>query len=89
MVEIGIFFFFLSKGLTVPKIQAYVDIIKNRKQVSKRYTELQSTRKIDDKEIMKSFQDQIFVPKEIATKFTNKLFNKFIVFFSRLTRSVI
>lgn len=89
LVEIGIFFFFLSKGLIVPKIRAYLDIIKNRKQISKRYTELQNTRKIDDKEIIHYFQNEIFVPKEVSAKFTNKLFNNFITILSKSARSSI
>ncbi len=89
LVEIGIFFFFLSKGLIVPKIRAYSDIIKNRKQISKRYAELQSTRIIDDKKITHYFQNEVFVPKEVSTKLINKLFNNFITVLSKLARSVI
>lgn len=89
LVEISVFFFYLSKGIIKSKIRAYVDIIKNRKYVSSQYIKLQSKRKVSDKEIAKSFQDEIFVPKEVANYASNNLFNKFIRTLSKLCRIVI
>ena len=89
LVEIAVFFFYLSKGLLKSKIRAYTDIIKNRKLLSVRYRELQKKRKVDDKEIIKNFQSKIFVPNEVANYTTNKILNNFISMLSRISRIVV
>jgi len=89
LVEIVVFLFYLSKGLLKSKIRAYANIIKNRKLLSVRYRELQKERKVDDKEIIKKFQNEIFIPNEVANYTTNKIFNNFISMLSRISRIVI
>ncbi len=89
IVEIITFIFYLSRGMLKAKIKAYGDIIKNRSKIQSKYSELQKNRNTSDKEIIKNFQDEIFVPKEVSNNFSNKLFNKLIRFLSLLSRRII
>ena len=68
---------------------SYIDIIKNRKQIKRRYTELQRKRKIPDKEVIGNFQDKIFAPKEVSDNINNELFNKLLRTLSKMARMVI
>lgn len=88
-VEIAVFFFYLKKGMLREKIKASLDIIRNRKKISKRYHEIQNQRKISDKEIICGFSDDLTVPKEVADKKSNVLFNRIIRRLSMSTRKVI
>jgi len=89
LVEIAILVLYLSKGLLRSKIKGYIDIIKNRKRISNRYKELQRLRIVSDKEIIKNFQNEIFVPRKVANYTTNKIFNNFVSVLSRLSRVTI
>ncbi len=72
-----------------PKIMSCIDIIKNRKQIKRRYAELQKKRKIPDKEVIGNFQDEIFAPKEVSDNINNELFNKLLRTLSKMARMVI
>jgi GT2 family glycosyltransferase len=88
LVEIAVFFFYLSRGMIRSKSKAYADIIRNRKHIAKRYSELQNKRKLSDKEIIMNFQDKIFVPKAVADYTTSNPFNTLIESLSKLCRIV-
>ena len=60
------------------KLKASFDIIKNRKKINKRYYEIQAQRKLSDKEVIDGFSDDLAVPKEVANKKSNVMFNEFI-----------
>jgi hypothetical protein len=89
LVEIAMLVFYLSKGLLQSKIKGYFDIIKNTKHISKRYKELQKIRSISDKELIKNFQNEIFVPGKVVNSTINQIFNNFFSILSRLSRVVI
>jgi hypothetical protein len=89
LVEIAVFFFYWKKGLLRLKIKASFDILRNLKHIAKRYKKIQNERKISDKEIIKNFSDDLVVPKEVADKKSNQLFNNFIRDLSRITKKTI
>lgn len=89
LVEIAVFFFYLKKGMIQAKIKATLDILKNRKKINKRYHEIQSKRTLSDKDIIVSFSDELAVPKEVANKKSNIMFNRFICRLSISARKVI
>ena len=89
LVEIAVIFFYLKRGMLGLKIKASFDIIKNTRHVMQRYSHIQRERQISDKEIIMSFRDELVVPKEVANKKSNVLFNDFISKISKMTRSVI
>jgi len=86
LVEIAVTAFYTTRGMLGLKIKANLDIIRNRKTIKNRYRELQKFRKLSDHDIIKSFQDQVYVPKEVANKFSNKMFNNFIKTLSKISR---
>ena len=89
LVEIAILFFYLSKGLIKSKFKGYINIIKNRKQVSRRYKELQKKRILSDKEVIKNFQNKISIPGTVTNYTSNHLFNNFVSALSRISRVLI
>lgn len=89
MIEITVLIFYISKGLLKSKIQSYINIIKNISYILKRYRQIQSNRKIPDKDIIKIFQDEIFVPRQVTNYVNNRLFNKLLKNLSKLSRKVI
>lgn len=89
LVEIAVFFFYWQKGFLKQKIKASLDILKNLKHIQRRYQKIQRERKIPDREVIKNFSDDILVPKEVADKKSNHLFNNFIRDLSRMTRKTI
>ena len=89
VVEIAMLIFYLSKGLLRSKIKGYVEIIKNRQHISNRYKELQKIRTVSDKELIKTFKNDIFVPEKIVNHTTNKIFNSIFAVLSKLSKSII
>ena len=89
LVEIAVFFFYWQKGLLRLKIKATFDILKNFNHIRKRYQKIQSGRTVSDKEIIKNFSDDLAVPKEVADKKSNQLFNNFIKDLSKITKKSI
>jgi hypothetical protein len=89
LVEIAVFFFYWKKGMLKMKVKASLDIIKTRKILSSRYREIQSQRKVPDREVIKGFSDELAVPGEVADKKSNVIFNRFICKLSKVVRKVI
>lgn len=89
LVEIAVIVFYTARGMLKLKIKANLNILKNYKKIKNQYMELQKSRKINDQEIIKNFQDEIYVPEEVATKIRNKIFNNFIRSLSKVSRHFI
>lgn len=89
ITEIMIFFYFLSKGLIKEKIQSYGNILKNRKLIKEKYLELESKKIIRDNEIIKTFQDEMEIPEQVASFYSSNLFNKILGFLSRTSKSIL
>ena len=78
LVEIFVFIFYLKKGMLSSKIKANFNIIKNWKHINQKYNEIQKFRDVSDKVLVKSFNDEMYVPKVISTEVYNNIFNNFI-----------
>lgn len=90
LVEILVWFIYLSKGFIRSKIRAELDIARNRKHLSKKYEELESKRTVDDSELIRSFPDTIFVSKNISGNTAGSVFNSILSFLSkRAKRSIL
>jgi len=89
LVDIAIFFFYLSKGMLKQKIHASLNIMKNWNRIKETYGQIQKERNVDDKVLFDIFKDEIYVPKQVSNKESNLLFNRFISGLSRLTRNFI
>ena len=89
LVDAGVFFFYLKKGMVLEKIKATFSIIKNLKKINEKYYEIQKTRQLSDKKIVENFQDEIQVPEWILNKESNLFFNQFLKKLSKFTRKFI
>jgi GT2 family glycosyltransferase len=89
IIEIMIFFFFLSKGMIKEKIKASNDIIKNYKIIKKKFKELENKKIISDKQIIEKFSDFVEIPSDVSNSFTSSLFNKIINFLGKLVKKTI
>lgn len=78
LVEMMVWLFYLSKGFLMAKIRAELDIINNKDQIRSKYKELESKKLVPDKELIKLFPDEIFVPKNVSGKVGSKTFNSIL-----------
>ena len=57
---------------------AELDIIRNKKYISQKQQELESKKVIPDSELIGSFPDEIFVPKNVSGGFGSRIFNSLL-----------
>ena len=74
-VEFMVWMFYLSRGFFGTKIRAELDIRKNKKYILEKYQELESKKTISDSELVKTFPDEIFVPKNVSGITGSRTFN--------------
>ncbi|AJW71797.1 glycosyltransferase family 2 protein [Nitrosopumilus adriaticus] len=86
LVDIAVFFFYLSKGLLKVKISADLEILKNMKLINKKYEENQKIKEVSDNEIIQQFENQVNVPHWVVNNKTNQFFNNFLEKISKITR---
>ena len=86
IVEIMVIVFYISKGFIKMKINAYIDIIKNRKFISQKFYELESKKIVLDSDLIENFPDEILLPEVLSTNFSNKVFNFILANLSRITK---
>jgi len=89
IIEVLVFFFYLSKGFILAKIKADIDILKNWSLIKKRYNYLESKKRIKDNKIIEDFTDDIFVPRTIFKNTSRILFDKIITKLSKRIRKKI
>jgi len=85
LVDLCVWLFYLSKGFLGAKIKAELDIFRNRKFIKMRYYEIEKLKIIPDKELIKKFPDEIFVPKNVSEPIINRSFNNIL---SKLSKNV-
>ena len=85
LVDLSIWIFYISKGFLNAKIRAELDILKNKKIIENKYLELEKKKIIPDKELIKKFPDEIFVPTNVSEQSLNKKFNFLL---TRLSKKV-
>lgn len=87
--EFMIWLFYLSKGFLGTKIRAELDIRKNKKYIVEKYQELESKKIVPDSEIVKTFPDEIFVPKNVSGGFGSRIFNSLLSKLSKKAKNSI
>ena len=85
LVDLSVWLFYISKGFLNAKIRAELDILKNKKIIENKYLELEEKKIIPDKELIKKFPDEIFVPTNVSEQSLNKKFNSLL---TRLSKKV-
>tara|TARA_Y100001936_G_scaffold198335_1_gene199409 strand:- start:2354 stop:3394 length:1041 start_codon:yes stop_codon:yes gene_type:complete len=83
LVDLFVWIFYISKGFLGAKIRAELDILKNKEIIEEKYFELQSKKIIPDKELMKEFPDEIFVPTNVSEQSMNNKFNSLLTKLSK------
>lgn len=86
LIDIAVLFFYLSKGLVKMKISADLEILRNLKNINKKYKQNQRIRKVGDRELVNQYKNEVIVPKWVIKDKTNILFNRFLVVISKITR---
>lgn len=89
IINVLVWFFYLSKGFVGSKIKADLDVMKNRKHILQRYSELENKKIISDIDLIKLYPDFIFVPENVFGTVSNKLFNAVITYLSRRAKKSI
>jgi len=83
IVEIMVWFFYMTKGFFIEKIKAELEIFKNRTFISQKYAELESKKLVPDEELIKLFPDEIFVPQNVSNRLGSKMFNSILSYLSK------
>jgi hypothetical protein len=86
IVDLLVFFFYLGKGMLKAKINADLEILKNKKIIQKRYTELEKIKAVPDKVLIEKFGDTVFIPEDVSNELTGKLFNRILGSITRYTK---
>ena len=89
IIEIITFLFFLSKGMINEKIRASKDIIKDRKIIGKKHSELEKKKIISDKQIIEEFSNIIEIPSQVSSSSVSLVFNGIISFLGKITKKMI
>ena len=89
LVDLCVWLFYLSKGFLGAKIKAEMDIFRNKKSIKIRHDQLEKIKIVSDKEIIKKFPDEIFVPKNVSEPIFNQLFNNILSTLSKKVKKKI
>ena len=85
LVDLFVWFFYISKGFLGAKIKAELDIRRNKKFIETKYKELEEKKIISDERLIQEFPDEIIVPTNVSGNFMNKSFNSIL---SKLSKKV-
>ncbi len=83
IVDLFVWLFYFSKGFLGVKIKVELEIRKHKKNIEKKYHELENKKTVPDNEIIKNFPDEIFVPINVSQQSMNKTFNSILTKLSR------
>ena len=89
LVDLFVWTFYFSKGFLGAKIRAEIDIRKNKKIIDKKYHELEKKKTIPDKELIKNFPNEIFVPTNVSQESMNQTFNSILTKLSKTVKEKI
>ena len=89
LVDLFVWTFYFSKGFLGAKIRAEIDIRKNKKIIDRKYHELEKKKTIPDKELIKNFPNEIFVPTNVSQESMNHTFNSILTKLSKTVKEKI
>jgi len=89
LVDLFVWAFYFSKGFLGAKIRAEIDIRKNKKIIDRKYHELEKKKIVPDKELIKNFPNEIFVPTNVSQESMNQTFNSILTKLSRTVKDKI
>ena len=68
------------------KIQADIEIFKNKKLIHKKYEELEKRKVVSDLDLLKNFSNTIFIRDDVSKDISGKIFNKILNYLSNRAR---
>ena len=89
LVDLFVWFFYISKGFLSAKIKAELDIRRNRKFIETKYQELEKKKTVPDEKLIMEFSDEIFVPTNVSQNFMNKSLNSILLKLSKKVKKKI
>ena len=89
LVDLFVWFFYLSRGFLGAKIRAELDIRRNRKFIETKYQELEKKKTVPDEKLIMEFSDEIFVPTNVSQNFMNKSLNSILLKLSKKVKKKI
>jgi len=88
LVEFGILFYYIKKGMGLTKLRSLISIIKLLSYIQRRKKRINLTRKILDKELINDFVDGFDLPVNTVDRKTAQNVSQFIKSLSRLARKL-
>lgn len=89
VVEAGVFFFFLTKKLTITKLQSYFSLFKLRKNIKEKRKEIEKIRQISDSKVIESFVNDFCLPTITDEESNTTIFQTVIKNLSIQARKII
>jgi hypothetical protein len=86
VIDIAVFFFYLSRGIGKMKILADWELLMNLKTINQKYRSNQKIKEVNDYELIKQFKNEILIPSWIINKKLNSFFNNFLNSLAKITR---
>jgi len=87
-LEIGMFFYFLSKGFGCEKIKSFISIYKLKNEIKESKKEIQKLRIVSDKKVSEHFVDDFELPLNLVKTSLNST-DKIIKLLSKFARKII
>ena len=84
-VDFLVWLFYLSKGFLRAKIRAELDVKRNKTKIQNKYDELEKIKIVSDRDLIKQFPNEIFVPINVSQNSMNKKFNSIL---TRLSKKI-
>ena len=89
IAEIGVFFFFLGKGLALTKLNSCFSLFKLHNNITKKRDEIIKIRKLNDKEIIEYFVDDFYLRFSLPDPNISNTFHSMIRLLSNMARKMI
>tara|TARA_B110001454_G_scaffold15210_2_gene13662 strand:- start:40010 stop:41053 length:1044 start_codon:yes stop_codon:yes gene_type:complete len=86
LVDILVFFFYLSKGFVGSKIKADLDIRRNKKFIEEKYNELEKKKIISDEKLIHLFAEEIYLPENVFGNIIYRTYNSILSYLSRRSK---
>lgn len=88
-LEIGIFMYFLIKGLGLMKLKTYFSLLKLNSKISEKRKNIEKIRIYSDVHIIKKFSDEFLLPHDVIPTKNSYKINSIMIFFSDKARKLI
>jgi GT2 family glycosyltransferase len=89
ILELGIFLYFITKGMGIMKIKSYISFLKLNSKIIEKQKNVEGIRKFSDKEIIKKFSNEFILPNDVVNTKNSDKINSIIISLSKKARNLI